>query len=96
MAFGGEHVGVGLALVWMALICTVGASVVEANALAVLSSTDATVVFATEPLWASAFAAVTLGETMGSSGYAGGALIVGACLLSSYGPDRTGSEPDLT
>ena len=96
MAFGGEHVGVGLALVWMALICTVGASVVEANALAVLTSTDATVVFATEPLWASAFAAVTLGETMGSSGYAGGALIVGACLLSSYGPDRNGSEPDLT
>ena len=55
----------------------------EANVLGSLSSSEATVIFASEPLWAAAFAWATLGETMGVSAMAGGGLIVSACLLSA-------------
>ena len=55
----------------------------EANVLAKLSASDAMVIFATEPLWAAGFAWLALGELMGTSAYAGGSLIVLACVLSS-------------
>lgn len=44
---------------------------------------EAALIFATQPLWATAIAAVTLGESFGSRGLAGGALIVFATLLPS-------------
>jgi drug/metabolite transporter (DMT)-like permease len=44
---------------------------------------EASVVLATEPLWAAAFAAVILGESFGWNEYAGGFLIVSACLVNS-------------
>ena len=44
------------AILWTGLVTTAGCSVAEAAALGELSSSDATVVFATEPLWGVAFA----------------------------------------
>lgn len=46
-------------------------------------ASEAVVIFATQPLWASAIATVLLGETFGPQGLAGGALIVFATLLAS-------------
>lgn len=46
-------------------------------------ASEAVVIFATQPLWASALAAIVLGESFGPRGFAGGALIVAATLIAS-------------
>ena len=43
---------------------------------------------ATEPLWAALFASLYIGESLGPSDAAGGALLVGACLANSIAPER--------
>ena len=43
-----------------------------------LPSTDASIILASEPLWATAFAAVLLGDTLDWSAGVGGALILAA------------------
>ena len=58
---------------------------VETLALSKISARESTVLFSTEPIWGATFAALTLGERLDSSSYFGGALIIGACLLSSLG-----------
>ena len=66
----------------------------ESAALGELSSADATVVFATEPLWGAGFAFVLLGETMGPQCQLGGMLMVLACVVSSTGGEVGGEvEP---
>ena len=62
----------------------------ESAALGELSSADATVVFATEPLWGAGFAFVLLGETMGPQCQLGGMLMVLACVVSSTGGEVGG------
>ena len=42
----------------------------------------------TEPLWAALFAAFLLGEALGLNDVAGGALIVGACLVNAATPEQ--------
>ena len=44
-----------------------------------LSSSEASVLLATEPMWAALFAAGLIGESLGPWDAAGGALIVAAC-----------------
>ena len=70
------------ALLWTGLVTGAGCAYAEAVALGRLPSSAATVVFATEPLWAAGFAAVVLGERLGGSGWAGGALVLAACACS--------------
>ena len=65
----------------------------ESAALGELSSADATVVFATEPLWGAGFAFVLLGETMGPQCQLGGMLMVLACLVSSTGGEMEPPSP---
>jgi len=74
---------VAFAVFWCGIVTTAGCGYAEANVLAKLSASDAMVIFATEPLWAAGFAWLALGELMGTSAYAGGSLIVLACVLSS-------------
>lgn len=58
-------------------------------------ASEAVVIFATQPLWASAIATVLLGETFGPRGLAGGALIVMATLLAGRKNDsKTKDEKD--
>ena len=64
----------------------------ESAALGELSSADATVVFATEPLWGAGFAFVLLGETMGPQCQLGGMLMVLACVVSSTGGEMAPGE----
>jgi drug/metabolite transporter (DMT)-like permease len=73
---------VAAAVVWTGLISTSLNFFLEVFSLQKVSSGEASVILATEPLWASAFAAVILGESFGWNDYVGGVLIVSACLVN--------------
>ena len=77
------HAAILGTVVWTGVGTTAGCSLVEAAALGELSSSEATVVFATEPLWGAAIAFFLLGETMGPTCQLGGALMVAACIVSA-------------
>jgi drug/metabolite transporter (DMT)-like permease len=70
------------AVMWTGLISTSLNFFLEIFALGQVAPGEASVILATEPLWAAAFASLLLGETMGWNDYAGGCLIVAACLVS--------------
>ncbi|KAI0562266.1 EamA-like transporter [Gracilaria domingensis] len=55
-------------------------------------ASEAVVIFATQPLWASALAAVLLGESFGPRGLAGGALIIAATLIASRKQQEKSSD----
>eukprot|EP00965_Chrysotila_dentata_P058198 1929862-Pleurochrysis_carterae.AAC.2 len=76
------HTPVIGALVWTGVVTTAACCVLEAAVLGEISSADATVIFATEPLWAVLWSFVLLGETLSPSCLLGGALMVSACLVS--------------
>jgi len=80
----GAHLALIGAIAWTGIVTTAGCSVAEAAALRELTSSEATVVFATEPLWGAAFANVALGEQMDAVCLLGGALMIVACLVSAY------------
>ena len=60
---------------------------VETTALGKMKSAEASVILATEPLWAALFAALWLSTDFGANDYIGGALIVAACLATSLQKD---------
>jgi len=60
--------------------------VIETTALGKVSSAEASVILATEPLFAALFSAVLLSESFGANDYIGGALIVGACFATALKP----------
>lgn len=80
---------VSLAILWTGIVTTALTSYGENMAMKSLSSAETTVIFSTEPLWGTAFAALALGETVGPNVYVGAAFIVAACLWSSLGPSLT-------
>ena len=73
------------AVAWTGLVATFATVLVETVALSKISAQESTVLFSTEPLWGASFAAATLGERLDASSFAGGALIIAACLFSSLG-----------
>ncbi len=75
------------AVFWTGLITTALNRLVETTALGKITSAEASVILATEPLWAALFAALWLSEDFGANDYIGGALIVGACLATSSKKD---------
>lgn len=70
------------AVLWTGLVSTSLNFSVEVFALSKVSSGEASVILATEPLWAAAFASFLLGDSMGWNGIVGGMLIVSACLMN--------------
>ena len=74
------------AVAWTGLITTAMNRVIETTALGKVSSAEASVILATEPLFASLFSAVLLAESFGLNDYVGGVLIVGACFVTSLKP----------
>ena len=78
---------VAAAAVWTGLITTAANRFGETTALGKLSSSEAAVLLATEPLWAALFAALLLGENLGVNDALGGALIVAACVVNALGED---------
>jgi drug/metabolite transporter (DMT)-like permease len=59
---------------------------IEITALGQVPSSEASVILATEPLWASLFAALIFHEQFGISDYVGGALMISACLVNTLKP----------
>mmetsp|Transcript_25642 Transcript_25642/g.36164 ORF Transcript_25642/g.36164 Transcript_25642/m.36164 type:complete len:460 (+) Transcript_25642:233-1612(+) len=69
-------------ILYTGLITTAFALWIESIAFKRVPATDASIILTTEPLFAAAAGALTLGETFGMSDYVGATLIVGACILA--------------
>jgi len=76
-------VQVAQALAWTGLVSTAANFFLEVTAVGRVPSAEASVLLATEPLWAALFAAGILGENFGTNDYVVGLLIVVACLVNS-------------
>ncbi|EKX40444.1 hypothetical protein GUITHDRAFT_88716 [Guillardia theta CCMP2712] len=81
---------VAVSVVWTGLITTALTVLLQTTSLGVLSSTETTVLYSTEPIWGAAFAHAVLGEAIGMNTWVGGSLIIAACLCSSV--DTTGLQ----
>lgn len=79
---------VAAAAAWTGLITTAANRLGETLALGKMASSEASVLLATEPIWAAAFAAALLGEAIGANDVAGGALIVLGCVCNAVDPQR--------
>jgi drug/metabolite transporter (DMT)-like permease len=77
---------VGLAAAFTGFITTAGNRVGETIALGKLSSSEASVLLATEPLWAAVFASFLINEQLSLWDGVGGALIVAACVATAIDP----------
>ena len=75
------------ALVWTGVMTTAVSVYMETLALKTLSAAETTLIFSTEPVWGSLFAAVAMGETFGWTALTGGALILSGCVFSNLGVD---------
>mmetsp|Transcript_43398 Transcript_43398/g.141339 ORF Transcript_43398/g.141339 Transcript_43398/m.141339 type:complete len:451 (+) Transcript_43398:42-1394(+) len=78
---------VALAVAWTGLVTTAGNRIGETVALGRVASAEASVLLATEPLWAALFASLLLGESVSGWDAAGGALLVSACLANAASPE---------
>lgn len=76
---------VKIALAWTGLVTTAMTVFLETTALGRLPSAEVTVLFSTEPLWGTAFAAAMLGEHIGLNTVAGGGLIMAAVAMRTLG-----------
>jgi len=74
------------AVAWTGLITTAMNRVIETTALGKVSSAEASVILATEPLFAALFSALLLAENFGINDYVGGVLIVAACFATALKP----------
>jgi len=70
---------------WTGLITTAMTIYMENKAMETLSAAETTLIFSTEPLWGTAFAAVVMGEQLGPNVSIGAAFILTACLYSNLG-----------
>jgi drug/metabolite transporter (DMT)-like permease len=79
-------------LAWTGLGACAGAMYLETVALKAISATELTILMTSVSLFGAAFAYITMGETMTSSGMAGGALLLAGCLISSLMGEKGGDE----
>ena len=77
---------VALAAGFTGFVTTAGNRVGETVALGKLSSSEASVLLATEPLWAAVFASFLINEQLSLWDGVGGALIVAACVATAIDP----------
>lgn len=75
-------------LLWTGLGSTAFALYLETVALKAISATELTILMTSVSLWGSAFAYVTMGETLTPLGIAGGAMLLGGCLVSSLAGEK--------
>jgi drug/metabolite transporter (DMT)-like permease len=81
-----EYSTVAMAVLWTGVVTTALNRVGETTGLGRMSTTEASVILATEPLWAALFAALWLHEGFGINDIVGGAMIVLACLANTLNP----------
>lgn len=73
------------ALFWTGCITTALTVYMETIALKTLSAAETTLIFSTEPLWGTAFAAAVMGEQLGPAAAAGSFFIISGCVYSNLG-----------
>ncbi|KAL7469368.1 hypothetical protein ACHAXS_012254, partial [Conticribra weissflogii] len=78
---------VACAVAWTGIISTSTNFFIEITALGRVPSSEASVILATEPLWASVFAAWWMKEEFGISDVVGGMLMIGACVVNTLKPE---------
>lgn len=78
---------------WTGLVSSALSGWAQTNGQKAVPASDTVVIFATQPLWASALAALLLGETFGPRGLIGGALIVGSTLVAGMKSEEDDSTP---
>lgn len=82
-------------VVYLGLVATAGTTFVQALAQRWVAAFEAAVIYALEPVFAAVFSFVLLGETLGWRGFLGGALILGAMVLSQRPTAESGRlEPN--
>lgn len=74
---------VSFAVLWTGVLSTSVNFCTEMSALGTVPASEAAVLLATEPLWASVFAATFYHESFGVNDVIGGALMISACLVNS-------------
>lgn len=84
--FADSFRNVAFAAAFTGFLTTAANRVAETAALGKLSSNEASVLLATEPLWAAVFASFLIGEQLGFWDGAGGALIILACIATTFDP----------
>jgi drug/metabolite transporter (DMT)-like permease len=72
-------------LFWTGCITTALTIYMETMALETLSAAETTLIFSTEPLWGTAFAAMVMGEQLGMNAGVGAFFILTACVYSNLG-----------
>eukprot|EP00529_Nitzschia_sp_RCC80_P011579 CAMPEP_0113521742 /NCGR_PEP_ID=MMETSP0014_2-20120614/44813_1 /TAXON_ID=2857 /ORGANISM="Nitzschia sp." /LENGTH=627 /DNA_ID=CAMNT_0000419743 /DNA_START=322 /DNA_END=2205 /DNA_ORIENTATION=+ /assembly_acc=CAM_ASM_000159 len=72
---------------WTGCITTALTIYMETLALETLSAAETTLIFSTEPLWGTAFAAIVMGEQLQLNAGFGAAFILAACIYSNLGLD---------
>ena len=77
---------VALAVLWTGVVSTSTNFSIEITALGRVPSSEASVILATEPLWASLLAALMFHEHFGTNDYIGGVLMISACLVNTLKP----------
>ena len=77
---------VAAAVAWTGLVSTACNFFVEMNALSKVPPAEASVILATEPMWAALFASVLIGERFGVNDVVGGSLMVAACFANALKP----------
>ena len=79
-------------LFWTGCITTALTIYMETLALETLSATETTLIFSTEPLWGTAFAAAVMGEQLGMNAAVGAFFILTACVYSNLGMEGLGDS----
>jgi drug/metabolite transporter (DMT)-like permease len=82
-------------VLYTGLVTTALALWVESQAFVRVPATDASLILTTEPLFAAALGAVTLGETFGLWDYAGASMIIGACVMATLLENKSRDEKCL-
>jgi drug/metabolite transporter (DMT)-like permease len=72
-------------LFWTGCVTTALTVYMETLALKTLSAAETTLIFSTEPLWGTAFAATVMGEQLGPAAAAGAFFILSGCVYSNLG-----------
>jgi drug/metabolite transporter (DMT)-like permease len=72
-----------LALLWTGIFTTAGCCFLESLAMKQLTGAESTLIYSTEPLFATVFGYFLLREAIGSNTYVGAAFILGAIYLST-------------
>jgi len=73
---------VSAAILYLGIVTTAVTRIGETKALGSVSSGDASILMTTEPLWAAVFGGLLVGESLGTSAWVGGGLILAACLAN--------------